>query len=98
MAAFLLFYSNPTRAAEAGHPLAGTVVELATVDDIDALAARLGGQRLIIRPAGADSAPAWAEYHYLHDADDRAGYHAADTLPEGWQTMRWIEAYNGLRE
>lgn len=98
MTTFLLFYSNPYRAREAKLPLAGTPVEIATLADIDAFSALMGGERLIIRPPGIESAPTWAEYHYLHDADDRMGYHSAEVLPEGWETMRWIEVYNGYRE
>ncbi len=103
MATFLVRYSTaPSREERADLPLQGSTVELNSLEDFDAFAQRVGGERLILFPPGTDYAPHWAESLDqglgIWDADDAESYHTVTAMPEGWKSLRWIEIYNSLRE
>ena len=92
MTTYLITYSDRNDAKREGWPLEGSAVTLETMEDLAGFTAIYG--RVIL----GGWAPSWPEWHHLDDAEERADAHCVEVLPDDWQSMPWIEVYNGYRE
>lgn len=92
---FLICYSDRFHAKRAGLPLAGTSVEINSIDDLMAFSDKMQAKIIITRP---DFEPNFISYMDIQDIEDAVEEHHLHQLPDAWRIMRWIEVYNGYRE
>jgi hypothetical protein len=91
---YLITYSNNYEARKQGLPPEGSMVYLKTAEDFQALVKRVGDE-VILHEEGYR--PSWTELYDLHTDEELEDCHRI-RLPEEWESMPWIEVYNGYRE